>query len=88
MLDNPAPMPKWKQAYYDEIVKADERRFLISEALDHIFRVDPGTVVGDKRIVIQDGKILIDVPEEVWSVWRSYEKRGENEGKDVAEPSG
>ena len=77
MLDNPPPMPKWKQAYYDEIIKVDERRFLISEALDHIYRVDPGTVKGDRKVVIEEGKSLVEVSEEIWKVWREYEARGE-----------
>ena len=31
----------WKQRYYDEIIKVDERRFLIGEALETITRVPP-----------------------------------------------
>jgi hypothetical protein len=34
--------PKWKQAYYDEIIKPDERRFLEGEALDVFVRVATG----------------------------------------------
>lgn len=81
ILSNPAQLPAWKQAYYDEIIKVDERRFLVSEALDHIFRVDPGTVRGETRIVIDGGKSLIEIPESVMEVWRSYEARGEGVGK-------
>lgn len=77
-LDNPSPSPKWKQDYYREVVLADERRFLISEALDHITRVPPQTVTGTLRVVIEDGKPLIDIPESVWQVWREYEKRGDH----------
>ena len=77
MLDNPPAMPKWKKDYYEEVILVDERRFLFSEALAHIKRVDPKTVTGDKRVVIEDGKSLVHVPESVWEVWRGYEKRGE-----------
>ncbi|KAH7330470.1 hypothetical protein BKA65DRAFT_404485 [Rhexocercosporidium sp. MPI-PUGE-AT-0058] len=72
-------MPKWVQAYYDEVVKVDERRFLVSEALDHIVRVPPRTVEGVVRVVIQEGKALVEVPEGVWRVWREYEVRGREE---------
>lgn len=81
-------MPKWVQAYYDEVVKVDERRFLVSEALEHIVRMPPRTVQGTVRVVIQEGKALVEVPEGVWAVWREYEGRGrEEEGKGEKESS-
>lgn len=61
------------------MVKVDERRFLVSEALDHIKRVAPRTVKGEVRVVIQEGKPLVEVPEEIWSVWKEYEARGKEE---------
>jgi hypothetical protein len=70
-------MPKWKKDYYTDVILRDERRFLISEALDHIYRVDPGTVKGERKLIIEDGKCLIEVREEVWMVWREYENRRE-----------
>jgi len=76
VMDNPAPMPKWKEEYYKEVILPDERRFLISEALNHITRVGPGTIKGETKVVIGDGKCLIDIPNEVWKVWREYEARG------------
>ncbi len=85
MLDHPPPMPAWKQAYYDEVIKVDERRFLVSEALEHIYRVGPGSVEGERKVVIDEGKPVIEVPEGVWEVWREYEKRGEKEGKEKKE---
>lgn len=69
-------MPKWVQAYYDEVIKVDERKFLVSEALEHVVRVPPKTVVGTVRVVISEGRVLVDVGEEVWRVWRGYEERG------------
>lgn len=40
----------------------DERRFLVSEALQH-FKIAPlGSILGEKKVVIQDGKAVIDVP--------------------------
>lgn len=69
-------MLKWVQAYYDEVIKVDERRFLVSEALDHIVRMPPRTVKGVVKVVIQEGKSLVKVDEEIWRVWREYEARG------------
>ncbi|KFY07730.1 hypothetical protein V492_06886 [Pseudogymnoascus sp. VKM F-4246] len=79
VLDAPSKLPKWKQDYYREVILPDERRFLVSEALDHIYRVKPQTVTGERRVVIQEGKPLVEVGEEVWKIWREYERRGETE---------
>ncbi|RFU25504.1 hypothetical protein B7463_g10830, partial [Scytalidium lignicola] len=81
ILDNPPPTPQWKKDYYLEVILPDERRFLVSEALEHIKRIPPQTVTGDLRVVIENGKPLIDIPETVWELWREYEKRGEQEQK-------
>ncbi len=41
---------------------------------------------GEPKVVIRDGEVLIPVPESVWEVWRSYEKRGAlEEEKEKAE---
>lgn len=110
VLDNPSPMPKWKEAYYKEVILPDERKFLFSEALDHvsafpnlklfrvllfpdprislenshqflfqITRVPPQTVKGERKVVIDAGKSLIEVKDEVWKVWREYEAREKEE---------
>ncbi|RDW58388.1 hypothetical protein BP5796_12318 [Coleophoma crateriformis] len=65
----------WRDQYYREVVLPDERRFLESEALNHIKIVDGGSVVGDTKVVIEDGKVLIDVPDEVWKAWQEYVDR-------------
>lgn len=79
VLDAPSTLPKWKQDYYREVILVDEKRFLVSAALEHIFRVGPGTVEGERRVVIREGKALVEVGEEVWRVWREYERRGKEE---------
>ena len=79
ILDNPSPMPKWKEDYYREVILPDERRFLVSEALEHIYRVPPQSVKGERKVVIDEGKVLVEVPESVWEVWRGYESRGKEE---------
>jgi hypothetical protein len=77
----PPSLAKWKLDYYREVIVDDERRFLVSEALEHIYRVPPMTVEGERKVVIRDGKCLIDVPGSVWEVWRGYEARGRAEGE-------
>jgi hypothetical protein len=71
----PPTLAPWKLAYYREVILVDERRFLVSEAQEHIHRVPPMTVDGVRKVVIHDGKCLIDVPESVWELWRGYEAR-------------
>ncbi len=69
--------PQWKIDYYQEVILADERRFLVSEALEHVLIVGAGAVEGERKVVIRDGKSVIEVSDEVMAVWREYEKRGE-----------
>lgn len=76
--DAPSTLPKWKADYYREVILVDEKRFLMSAALEHIVRVKPGTAGGERKVVIREAKALVEVGEEVWGVWREYE-RGEKE---------
>jgi hypothetical protein len=78
----PPTLARWKLAYYQEVILVDERRFLVSEAMQHIHRVPPLTVDGERKVVIHDGKCLIDVPQSVWEVWRGYEARGRGEERE------
>lgn len=71
--------PPWVQAYYREVVLEDEKRFLLSEALLHMKVVDPGLVNGERKVIIQDGKCVIEVADNVWRLWREYEARGKEE---------
>jgi hypothetical protein len=75
------PMPKWVQDYYVEVILVDEKRLLESLATEHIVQVDEGTVLGERKIIIQDGKSVVEVEESVWDTWRMYEKKGKEEGK-------
>lgn len=75
----PPTLAKWKLDYYRQVILVDERRFLVSEAMEHIHRVPPLTVAGTRKVVIHDGKCLIDVPETVWEVWKLYEEWGKPE---------
>jgi hypothetical protein len=78
ILDNPPPMPQWKADYYREVILPDERRFLVSDALDHIFRVSPGSVKGERKVIIEEGECLIEVGDDIWRVWREYEDRAKD----------
>lgn len=73
------PQKAWMMAYYTDIIWPDERRFLVSAALDHYKVVPPGTVQGDIKVVIEDGESKIEVSEEIWKVFREYKARGEEE---------
>ncbi|KAI1611239.1 hypothetical protein EDD37DRAFT_443605 [Exophiala viscosa] len=57
--------------YHQKVILPDERAFLTSEALQHLQWMDPGAIVGDKVIIIQDGKALIDCEEDmkIWNEW-------------------
>jgi hypothetical protein len=70
------PMPKWKKEYYEEVILVDEKRLLESLATEHIVQVEEGAVSGEKRVIIQAGKSVIQVEEGIWEVWRGYEQRG------------
>jgi hypothetical protein len=59
--------------YFREVILVDERRFLVSEALKHVRRVDAGTVVGERKVIIDGGKVVceLDYGSED-KVWTSY----------------
>ncbi|KAN0104617.1 hypothetical protein V8E51_010362 [Hyaloscypha variabilis] len=73
------PDPQWLMDYYKEVVMADEKRFLDRESEEWFKRVEPGTVEGERRVIIEGGKSLIEIPENVMKVWREYEGRGQGE---------
>lgn len=75
------PMPKWVQDYYEDVILVDEKRLLESLATKHIVQVDEGTVMGERKVVIQEGKSAVEVEPSVWETWRKYEKRGKEEEK-------
>ncbi len=57
--------------YYQKVILPDERAFLISEALQNLRWVDPETMVGDKVVIIQGGRAMIDCEEDmkIWNDW-------------------
>lgn len=57
--------------YYRKVILADEKRFLVSLALEHLVRVDARTVVGDKRVLIENGKACVELDEDakIWDEW-------------------
>lgn len=58
--------------YYLKVILPDERRFLLNEAKMQIRRVGGGTVVGDKVVIIDGGKPLINCGGDmkVWDEWK------------------
>jgi len=52
--------------------------FLVSAAAEHLKVVEG--VMGEKAVVIKDGKGCMDVREEVMAVWREYEAKGKKQG--------
>jgi len=71
--------PLWMKAYHEEVIIGDEKKFLESEALNHIKWVDAESVEGNTLVVIEDGEVKVDVPAEFWAVWEEYKKKGEGE---------
>ena len=75
--DSSAPDPEWLNDYYKEVVMVDEKRFLDRDADVWFKRVEPGTVEGERKVILEGGKSLIEIPDEFMRVWKSYEQRGE-----------
>ncbi|ATZ51321.1 hypothetical protein BCIN_06g07320 [Botrytis cinerea B05.10] len=77
--DTPEATPElsWKSAYYQDIIVADERRFLISEALDHVKIVETGLITGERKVIIENGKSMIDIDRDVLDVWEEYKRNEE-----------
>lgn len=48
------------QKYYDNVLLPDERRFLFSEALKHYKELAPGSVTGERTVLVEDGKVLVE----------------------------
>ncbi|RDL35830.1 uncharacterized protein BP5553_06442 [Venustampulla echinocandica] len=80
-LTDPSSVPKWIVEYHHHVMLQDERQFLTSEAMQHLKQVGEGTVTGVRKVIIENGKCVVEIPESVWSVWREYEKKGNAEHK-------
>ena len=65
--------------YYLNVILPDERRFLVSEAKQHMKVVLLGSVVGDRKVIIDGMKSVVDDREprdaqrEALKVWREYQ---------------
>ncbi|RDI85895.1 hypothetical protein Vi05172_g4149 [Venturia inaequalis] len=65
--------PEGANRYFQDIVLADERKFLVSEALEHYKMVDGGTVTGDRKVIIEDGKVVYELCYlENVKIWQMY----------------
>lgn len=76
MLSGTSEAPAWVGKYYKEVVLVDEVRFLESLATEHLLQVPGGTVTGERKPIIEGGKAVIEIPEEVMEVWKRYEREG------------
>lgn len=52
--------PAVVQKFYEEVLVPDERRFLFSEALQHVKVLEPGSVVGDKTVLVEGGEVVVE----------------------------
>lgn len=65
--------------YYLNVILPDERRFLVSEAKQHMKVVPLGSIVGDRKVFIDGMKSIVDNREaqdaqrEALKVWREYQ---------------
>ena len=63
---------KQAESYYKDVILPDERRILFSEALKHLARVEPGSVVGTRLEFIVDGKPTVAFEE--WKArWEEHQ---------------
>ncbi|KAH6673342.1 hypothetical protein B0J14DRAFT_540761 [Halenospora varia] len=76
MLSGTSEAPAWVGKYYKEVVLVDEVRFLESLATEHLLQVPGGTVTGERKTIIENGKAVIEIPEEVMEVWKRCEREG------------
>jgi hypothetical protein len=67
-------------AYHARVIVPDEKRFLVSEALEHILRVDEGTVLGERRVIIEGGRAVVEVDPEAVKRWKEFDENNEVEG--------
>lgn len=59
--------------YFEEVILMDERRFLVGEALGHVRMVGAGVVTGERRVIIEDGKVVCGLDwVENGKIWEGY----------------
>jgi hypothetical protein len=69
----------FKDPYYLNVILPDERRFLVSEAKLHIKIVPPEAIAGERKVIIEGGKVVIGDQEveealsEAEKAWRGYQ---------------
>ncbi|KAK5116898.1 hypothetical protein LTR62_006619 [Meristemomyces frigidus] len=61
------------QRYYSEVILPDERMTFLTEALQHMTNVGPGSVTGERVEFIVDGKMVVEY-EEWKAVFEKYQK--------------
>ena len=75
--------PAMQDPYYLHIILPDERRFLLSNALEHICSLPVGSIVGERKVIIEDGKVAEGVDKEAlernMAVWREWEAKNKKD---------
>jgi hypothetical protein len=71
----------FQDPYYLNVILPDERRFLVSEAMEHIKLVPAGTIDGDRKVIIDGRKATIindslaqHAQVEALKAWRRYQE--------------
>ena len=73
--------PRVGERYHLGIITPDERRFLLSPAMEHLQGIEPGAVVGDRVELVVDGKAKIDFKE--WQ--KVYDEMAQRSGQCACE---
>lgn len=59
----------FEDPYYKNVIALDEPKFLLS-------RTNVPRSMGEKRVIIGDGKLLVESSEEIMVEWRKWEEKG------------
>jgi hypothetical protein len=79
-MESPESMQGWlSHPYFVDIILADEKNFLISPAYSHAKMLADGTVQGDRKVMIEDGKAVVDY-EDGLKAWKEWEARTATSG--------
>jgi hypothetical protein len=60
------------KSYFDNVVLPDERRFLLSNSMDHLQGLDANSVAGDRVVIIANDQPTVDW-EEWQGVWTKHQ---------------
>jgi hypothetical protein len=73
-LESEEKILEWiNHPYMADVIQVDELEFLVSLAADHSRAVPVGTITGDRNVLIENGKPLInyDAGVKAWKEWQT-----------------